>query len=62
MRHIYVYYRRNIFYLVFTGCEMKNKYLVYNTVGQQIYFVQEGMCIQVLSCLQKTLKEEMKGE
>lgn len=41
---------------------MKNKYLVYNTVGQQIYFVQEGMYIQVLSCLQNTLKEEMKGE
>lgn len=26
---------------IFTGCEMQNKYHVYNTLGQQIYFVQE---------------------
>ena len=32
-----------IIYLVFTGCEMQNKYEVYNTLGQQIFFVQEGL-------------------
>lgn len=26
---------------LFTGCEMQNKYDVYNTLGQQIFFVQE---------------------
>lgn len=26
---------------ILTGCEFKNKYHVYNTVGQQIFFVQE---------------------
>lgn len=28
---------------VLTGCETRNKYRVLNSVGQQIYFAQEGM-------------------
>ena len=30
------------YFLVFTGCETQNKYHVYNTLGQQIFYVQEG--------------------
>ena len=28
---------------LFTGCEMKNKYIVQNSMGQQVFFIKEDV-------------------
>ena len=34
-------------FLVLTGAQTQNRYVVYNELGQQVYFMQEGTCERI---------------